>query len=538
MRYAILSLLALFLCPLPGLAVQPADVVVFAYQNVLRLAARSDIYEGDREFQAYAWISLVDPKLKAQCYLTVSGHTQFISLGQQVVPPVLILSDGREFRFPTLPAGEDWEKAVLIRWDIRDYKWSREQWDKLGNPDLNFIFQVWQQQPWKGGVWPGDGLDYAAGAFKVAVPALAPHLVEPFGLTKEQPARDVAIQKYLKAVIGLSKECGYSKSPLVEADNFIWQSAIDFDRPAGYYSWLNIKSKADFDKLGHVDEKIKPLFEAVSKSGVAQEPRGIARFGRADGAWYTLDQVNGRGVRERDPLQVVDRRKLKFDAFEAFIHLDNGFWAMGLFKNDGKGTIQQSAPDGIGYFHQAFSNDGRIHVYLTCLACHDRNAGNGGLHPFQPFFRTLYRDPGPLALINFRKDYKRFDQEYLTPLDDLADLDRRQYGSALVQANGLAPHVYAEYLVESFKRWERPVDRARAAQLYGVSEAELVKGLESYLHQYGTIDSINGNWIKDDKNRQRIGINQFAQNYSLGHLELRRLPTWPITLELMHPKKP
>lgn len=48
------------------------------------------------------------------------------------------------------------------------------------------------------------------------------------------------------------------KEPIVEARNFVWQTAINKQRKAGYYSWLGIKDRASFEQLVRYDKTLLP----------------------------------------------------------------------------------------------------------------------------------------------------------------------------------------------------------------------------------------------------------------------------------------
>lgn len=479
------------------------------------------------------YIALTDPdvKLRWRTWAAVAGLLNGLSLSRQVVsPPLLLLKDADEGLVGPIANGngakvlvdkhftevkeEERGQLILLRVNLLDYHQTAEQWDKLGNPSLEPLYHTWVQYD---GKW---------------VRALAPWLIEPLGVPREQH------KIYLDAVLSLVKATGYSQAPVIEGRNLVWQTAIDFDRGSklvdgkvvdssrsvGYYSWLGVKNQADFDRVTRRVKDILPLLEAISESGVADEPRVVELSGR-HGYWRTKDQVNQRGQGNRNPLEVVDPRLLQFDAQEIFALLDNGFWATGLFDKDG--VIQQSAPDGVGYNHRTRSNDGKIHVNLACLACHDAKPGNGGLMPFEPFFRSTFATPGPVAAGAIKEHTKKlatFKEQYLTPLEPWARIDRQVYADAVFQANGLAPDQYASALVATFYSWDRALDRADMAREHGVDEAAFTLALQDGIVRNGFLDNTSANQITPRKGK--IGRNQFAEIYSRQELALRGIPIW------------
>jgi len=501
-------------------AAQPAaDAVVLAWTHARTLPPEQALTT------RYVWISDATSEDRRRTWAAVAGLVNALSLSQRVVSPKLVLVSGDESglldnkslkvevkTFQEMVAvgkRDDWSKLVLMVVDLRDYRQSAEQWDRLDDPNLEPVFHVRT-------VVDGE-----------RVKALAPWLIAPLGIPQDQPARMYHEAKYLQALVELVQMTG-AKAPIVEGRNFVWQTAIDFDRKAGYYSWLRVKDQATFDRLVRRQKDSPVLRDAVSDSGVAKEPRFVEREGRGDGYWRTLDQVNQRAQGRRNPLNIqnVDPKVFEFDAQEVFGRLDNDFWATGLFDN--KGVLQQSAPDGVGYNHKGVTNDGKIHVNLTCLGCHDSKAGNGGLMPFSPYFRNKYAVPGPLALGAVEaKVLKRFDEELLAPIDPRGNLDRLAYAAAVAQANGLTPDKYARALVDTFNAWDNGRNAEDVAREHGLKAEEMVKALQGTLLKFGTLDSVNDTWVQPKERQQRIGVAAFTESYNQLELAVRGIPAWP-----------
>ncbi len=505
-------------------AAQPAEAVLLAYRDIQRVAP----YQ--RPYTRYLWISQDEPKLQWATWAAAAGHINFLSRSRRIVSPPVVLRSGEVRVWPNLGPG-DYASLSLLRVCLLDYHISPEQWDKLANPAIEPIFHVLTKVPeYPAGEYT-NGTKYPAGPMKQAV-ALAPWLIEPLGV--QGPAID---ERFRRAVVGLATETGYAQAPIIEARNFVWITSIQFDRQgAGYYDFLGVKDKKTFDKLVRLNEDIVPLREAVAESKVAQQPRRVERYGRGDGYWITYDQVNQRAQGNRNPLETIDDT-FRFDASEVIAPLDNGLPAFLLA--DFKGVRQDSAPDGVGYNHGSITNDGKIHIYLTCIACHDKRAGNAILQPFTPYFRTLWAEPGPAALASTRfKTLKFFSELYLTPFDPpWASVDKTIYAGSLFQCNGLLPHQYATVLYETFHSWDAALDIEAAAREYGVTAASLQTAMQQQLLTYGALDNTNTNWTLPPQRRMKIGRDQFSQSYNLGQLALRGLPTWPDYLRQKYPAK-
>ena len=505
--------------PVRGIG-QPAEAMLLAFHDASKSLAPEEAKDA-----FYVWLSGPTAKSRKRDFISASGGMNSLSLSARVVAPTIILKDGTPKRFTEMGdldaqdgVGIFWSDAVLLRLCIRHYRQSRRQFDLLGDPGREPYFHIWLYQD---GKW---------------IRAFAPWLVEPLNVKPEDKA------KYLEALVGLVRLTGNSPCPIVEARNFVWQTAIDFDRGAvvvdgvvtdisndvGYYGWLGIKDQKSFEKLVRLDPNSPIYREASSAGDVSVEARAIERRGRGDGTWYTFDQVNQRGVDNRNPLEQIERDKFLFDGIEAIGPLDN--WMRATYAGNNKGQAFQSAPDGIGFNRGTASNDGKIHVgYKVCWECHDKVAGNGGLHPFKPYFRNLFADPGPLV---FAAKYKgkqkdELDEQYLTSLDPYADNDKRQYAAALEQCTGVTPDKFAEAVAGAFNSFDADLDLSHAASEYGVAEAELVLAFKLRVRETGIIDNTNGNWILPEVRQSKITRTAFTEAYNRGQLYLRGIKTWP-----------
>lgn len=540
MRRSLAALLAVLALCSPVRASQPADGWYGAWVDSKNLAPEQG------KFTRWLWFKEKEPKLQWTNYLALVGHLNSLSVRKRIAHPVLLLDDGTTRLWPTIEP-EAWGRVLCARVDCLAYWPDASTWDKLGDPALEPYFHVFTLVPYPAGRYT-DRSTYPAGEEKAV--AVAPWLLEPLGMPKDGPALTDARKRYREAVFGLIERTDYSPCPVVEVTNFIWQSAIQFDRKAGYYDFLGIKDRDSAQKLAGFDPKLSkayanPLLEAVSVSGVASQPRRVEIWQKIGGVYvFTKDQVNQRATGKRNPLQTQGLNDLVHDAEEAFFTLPNNWW--GLLLCSDKGVRQDSAPDGVGYLHQSLSNDGKIHIGFACFTCHDRKAGNGGMQPFQPYFRNLYFG-APVALGLFDEQTKHLKKEdrvkaqqdlvdqYLTPID--LDPYRRAYVQAVYEATGLTPDKWAAYQYEVFHRYDSPVDFDRAAVEFGVTTQELFNVLGVQMRFYGKLDNVTANWLSPAQRRSKIGRDQFAEVYNQGQLALRGLPTWPDSLRHKYPAR-
>ncbi|MDE2097184.1 MAG: hypothetical protein KGL39_08050 [Patescibacteria group bacterium] len=522
--------------PLPPRVFTYADAVALAVRDAARLDPYTAAYttylfvpENDPIAAAVARVLSPDGAMPPEqaVFRLMSGHVNFLSRKSRLAVPALVMDFGWDRKWDLIGLAE-WKGVRLLRLNVLDYGWDKRTWDKLANPQLNPHFHVSLVKDWPGGVY-SDGQTYAKGSFKYVDYALAPWLLEPF------PPDHFAMTALRKQNVEALVAATQTRVPLIRWDSFLWASAIQFDRlGAGYYDWLGVKDQKIFDRLVGFDEKASeafssPQFEAVSVSGVAVQPRLVEWYEKIGGQYVrTKDQVNQRAIGDRNPLDVdvVSQGRLKADATEIFAHLPNGLWALGLF-NLKDGTRQDSAPDGVGYFHQTLTNDGKIHAYLACIVCHDKQPNNGGLKSFTPYFRTLYARGNLTALTAVRKG-KYFDPKELVRLEELlirpidpASLAKRRYIQALFEATGLAPHEYAAALHKAFTLYDGPVDLTRAAYDLQVDAETLRRQFAGTLLTSGKFDSVLADFLSPEGRRQSIGVDQWAERFSAAMLAVR-----------------
>jgi hypothetical protein len=380
----------------------------------------------------------------------------------------------------------------LLRINLLDYEWKRETWEKLageepyyhlrvkaekvavkkpaeavhGKPELERVSYdrgrtwVWRR---KGGAWGevhegGKTADEVKEAKEVV--AHAPWL----------PAKEITA---LALMLN-------SDAPIVRADWFLYQTAIQKDRKVGYYDMVGLGEKeSDFQELIGADVKLakkvkREMAAAIDVSGVTTQNRGVERY----------DTINGPYYRTQDFKKSIDQQNvLKFingtaeppqgDASEQYGTLPNGLFAFGLF--NAKGERADTAPDFIAGDSRSGNNDHRVHVGLSCVRCHDE-----GIKPIDDWVRRVYR--GPLQLSS--KDYealKQLRRKYLSDLEGKVLADQKAYAAVLLKLNGMTPKENARAYAKAYSGYaETGLALEDAARELGVGAKEFRKALADY----------------------------------------------------------
>jgi hypothetical protein len=356
--------------------------------------------------------------------------------------------------------------------------------------------EVERLEHWPGGPDPATGRDYPPGVYVVGREVRrqqAPWL----------PAADV---KFLQDALD-------TNVPVLSADFFLWQTLTDVDRDPGYHDFLYFDDLKSWEALGGFDARISDDFlselrAAVGTSGVSKQPRRIARFDKAGGAYWTTYDLR-LAVGNKNPLRVLDDT-FRFDASRAYLHLANGMWLMGAFNN--KGARQDSAPDFVGGDKTTTSNDFRIHVPVSCIKCH----ADGGLKDIKDWERNMFRGD-PLALgsprYEIEKDLKR---KYLRQLEPHMRRDRERYAEALKEASGLTPKEFARAVGEFWEEEDNtPVGPARAAARLGTTEGRWLAALNHRLKSRGEVDKVLGDHLLPEDRREGIPIDQWREAFPL-----------------------
>lgn len=470
-KIAAVILLATLAAPIWALT--PAQAVAAAEADV-RLAPPHL-----RQYLRYLDLGEIPAKDRTTAYRVLCGHVQHLSRASDITRPVAL-------------AG-----GALLRLNIEDYGWSVALWESLADADPYYHTRLVQEtvELWPGGRY--DGVHYMPGAFRYrarkTVRALAPWLGNPL---------------VVKSLVDMTQ----SSVPIVRGAWFFNQTAAQADRKPGYYDFLGVKDKKTFEALGGFDRKAFEKFRtelraSVADSGVTLQPRAIARFGVADGAyWFSLDFK--AAVAGKNPLRVLGRDiEKEVDAIEAYITLPNGMWATGLF--NGKGVRQDTAPDFIASDGVSRSTDKRVHVNVSCLRCHT----NGGLKDIDDWTRNLIQPPLTLQSVDY-KELRRLRQQYAKHLEPFLDRDRLGFEASVKEATGWTSKEYAKAYADFWSAFEdAKVDLAWAARDLGVSEKEFRAALDAQA-KAGIADPVLSVFLLAGPRRRTIGIRTWLEVYA------------------------
>lgn len=394
----------------------------------------------------YLWVGNIPEKERAEFVAVLNGHCNGLSREIDLVPLTTV---GRE----------------LLRVNLEDYAWDNSTWEKLADADPYYHTRIETEviTLWPGGVWPKDGKFYRAGSFresrKVVTTAIAPW------------AGDT------KAMAEVVNWTG-SKVPVVRADWFLAQTAIQEGRAVGYYDFLGVKDQKGFEKLVGFDAELAKKREqrkVLVFSGITIQPRRVERTKSVDGGlWRTFDSA--KAVDKKNPLRILDDDGFEFDVTEQFAPLPNGL--MASYLGDSKGNRQDKAPDNIVQIP-------RLHVNLSCIECHFGRVKN------EVGIKEIGHTPiGKLSAVDYRK-YVELKRKYLRDLGPSIEQDRIGYAAAIKAATGMEPQAYAV----AYQRWysnyaDAKVNLARMALDYGMERAALLKALDSYEQRTGSIDAV------------------------------------------------
>jgi hypothetical protein len=475
----------------PSETLAPAEAVQLAAADLT--AVRGPARAGVRYFSFYNTPEAMRP----DCIRVLSGHCNGLSRESDIVKLAIVPNT----------------KNALIRFQLSDYGWTTDLWEKLAASEPYFHVSLEAEelvdQPY--GIVGNDGKWRQTEVRKERQKVKKASAIAPW----------IASGRKGAAAVKFLTESTQSSCPLVRADWFVWQTCCQADRSPGYYDFLGVKKQKDFEELIGFDAKLaaksgrRELLDAVAESGVAQQPRRIRRDGTIGsmGYWRTFD--NKEAVNKANPLRILDNETFQFDAGEMFGPLPNNLWAYALFAADG--TRQDSAPDFIGHDSTTNSNDGRIHVGLSCVRCH---VPNGGLNPIDGWARNLLQPPLALQSPDPEK-IKELRQQYLRDLQGPMDDDRRTYGRALFEATGLKPKDYSTAFAKCFAEYDGGVDLARAANDLGVTAERFKAALEAESQATGSVDTVLSTFLRPAEQQKTVKIRQWQEAYATAHLYLR-----------------
>lgn len=425
MRYLLATLMLAL--PLAGFAGGPGDAVAAALADVRTLPPTQ------QQNARYLWMGNMPLAQREDLLRVTAFWANSLSRAPEIVPPTTV-------------------GAELIRLHLADYDWKVEVWEKLAAIDPYFHVQTETAGIERWGIPDGNGGWKNVEERKVAKKKTSIHVALPD-------------EKTAGALVSLTQ----SQAPIVRADWWLAQvarqlSLTNKQTGAGYYDWLGIKDRKDFEKLIRLSAKDsadlgKEMRAAVDRSGVATQNRQVVRLqSLTGGAWATLDTNDGTG--EGNAVRNLKAGTFKHQAEEHYGTLPNGLFAFLLCDNEG--VRQDTAPDFIGADSSLGrqGNDARIHAGLSCVRCHVE-----GLRGIDDFIRRqpkVVSSPDYAELVQLRR-------QYFSNLNRQLDRDRSVYQESLQACNGLKPAANAKAVSEVWNRYvEELVGPERAAEELGV----------------------------------------------------------------------
>jgi hypothetical protein len=462
--------LVLVLTGAASLLAGPAEAVAAAYADAARLPPETA--RTTRYLSTYA----IPEKERPDFLRALKFHCNSLSREAELVPPRQVAPE-------------------LLAVNLLDYGWKAKTYEKLldgenGQPEPYFHAPVkvslaaGDTETWPGGVDSSDGRFYPAGRYtvkhkkSVIQQAQAPWL---------DPA-------HTSALVSLTQ----SQVPVLRADWFLFQTAIQAGRDGhGYYDFLGLgKEEKDFQALIGADPVLarkvkKEIAGVVARSGVTLNNRRLVRLGAITGGyWFSEDFKTSTA--KQNVLRLLDEETdpPKGDASEQYGFLPNGLFAFWL--QNAQGVRQDSAPDFIASDRLTGDNDGRVHIGLSCIRCHQE-----GIRPIDDYARKLYRGSVVLQSPDYRK-FVRLRQLYLSDLAGHVRQDQEQYATALLRVNGLTAAANARAYAGAWDSYlNGEVTVAVAARELGCTEAHLLLALKASAKTTGQLDPVLAGLIQE-----------------------------------------
>ncbi len=306
----------------------------------------------------------------------------------------------------------------LWKIDIRDYNWKSETWEKLLEaPDPYFHIR---------------GLVSITDVEQVGFESNGQFIVT--GTKQVTKLKEQATHAFWLNQIDILSLASLTKStiPIVRADWFIYQTAIQKDRKVGYYDFLGLgKKEKDFQKLIAADiEAVKRLRleqrAIVSSSSVTLHNRTLRRLKTITGPYWISEDYNAN-IDNKNAIRLLD--DAKYDATEQYGTLPNGLFAFWL--GDANGNRQDTAPDFIASDTESPTTDKRVHVGLSCIRCHTE-----GIRPINDVIRKIYKPPFKLISLDYERQ-KDLQAKFLSDIGSSIEKDQKHYNEVLDKTNNL-----------------------------------------------------------------------------------------------------
>jgi hypothetical protein len=303
-------------------------------------------------------------------------------------------------------------------------------------------------------------------------------------LTKDGKTQDQTVSYFgfwinPKAVTELAK-LTKSSVPILRADWFFVETSIQDGRGkpgegTGYYDFLGVKNRKDFEKLAGLDLKTVAEREGewiaiVRDSGVAYHSRQVARLGSFDGGYWVTRDVLDDGRGDRNAIERLDK-DYKHQAEEHYAIGKSGLPI--YFLSDAEGNIQDAAPDKIGPDTTRPGRRKRIEICMSCVRCHLEV-----LRPFDSWIRENVVIPNQALLPKEKAEVLK--TKYFRDLEGKLKRDQQSFADRIKECNGLDPATNAKAYAAAWDRYaETPLTLVDAARECGCSADNLKSALES-----------------------------------------------------------
>lgn len=418
----------------------------FASAGRAAVADLARLPDVEKYFSVYFWLGDVPPANRPRFILALAGHCNALSREPVFYFPQIVLPD-----------------MSLVRVNYGAYGWTNKVIQQLieANPyrteDIKLL-----AVPWHGGTWPGDGQTYQAGSFT-----------------------------YNRVI------------PLVGARFFIWQTLAQKNRIPGYYDFLGINNRDDYEKLVGISKKLAAdgkrfdKIEVSVRSGVSDQMRNIVIRSALDGSQYVTEDSE-QAIKTKNPVRITARDFFEHDVEEHIGFSSNGM--MVSFLGSAAGVRQDVAP---GYLSDKLSptNDKQIHVGVSCYRCHYRQwqdvhgravLGSAGLIDATEHFRSI-ANQFPTASPDYDR-IKEFEKLYLRPFRNQLTLSRLAHNVAVIECTGMVADEWAARLTQAFEEYDYGATLAEAAAFFGCDEkvaGKIVQGtLARYAKETGLLDPV------------------------------------------------
>lgn len=386
----------------------------------------------------------------------------------------------------------------IVKVNILDYDWPVDIWEKLADVDPYFHILVQNSNietlypgPFPSEWFFGGGVYWryiSKTKYEIDKKGIFPiEEDEKYGIRgsnkKENLINPTILTKGNKEKLNYILQQTQTNVPFVRADWFIKQTLAQNDRNPGYYDFLGIKDKKDFDNLVGFDLDFLrkhnrfEILEAVAKSNVAQQPRRIAVYKTVGEMHYRRTFDSKQAKDEKNPLRILDDN-FKHDAEEIFAPLPNGFWAYGLF-ND-KGVRQDSAPDFIGFDKFSKNNDGRIEIGISCMRCHySHGFGDSGIIPYPEWAKNIFKNGFKIQSVDYNI-LLDIETKYFRSLELANKQDIENHNFYVNKATGLKANDWAKLTIGFYNEYETHKTIKNLAIDLCIPEENVKKILENY----------------------------------------------------------